>query len=79
MAAAQSRRIPSVRKEPAMFEKKFPWGKFAWGFVAGAATGVVAALLLAPMTGKKLQKQLKNVYEDQVDNVEKIVKKVVNA
>jgi gas vesicle protein len=60
-----------------MFKKKFPWGKVAVAFVIGAAAGAATALLLAPTTGRKLQKQLKEAVEDQVDNVEKIVKKMV--
>jgi gas vesicle protein len=62
-----------------MFNKKFPWGKVTIGFVIGIAAGAATALLLTPMTGKKMQKQLKDVVDQQVDNVEKIVKKVVNA
>ena len=62
-----------------MFKNKFPWGKVAAGFLIGAVAGAATALLLTPITGRKLQKQLKSVVEDQVDNVEKIVKKVVNA
>lgn len=62
-----------------MFGKKqrFPWGAVAAAFVVGAASGAAAALLLTPMNGRKMQKQLRNVVEDQVDNVERIVKKVV--
>ena len=56
-----------------MFQKKFPWGKVAVAFVIGAAAGAAAALLLAPKTGKELQKQLR----DQAGNVEKVVKKMV--
>lgn len=62
-----------------MFEKKFPFGKIALAFAVGAIAGAATALLFAPMKGKKLQKQIKEVYDDQFDNVEKIVKKVVNA
>ncbi|HEX6088281.1 MAG TPA: YtxH domain-containing protein [Thermoanaerobaculia bacterium] len=62
-----------------MFEKKFPWTKVAISFVLGIAGGAVTALLFAPMTGRKLRKQLEDVVENQVDNVEKLVKKVVNA
>ena len=58
-----------------MFYNKFPWTKVAVSFVLGVAGGAVTALLFAPMTGRKLRRQL----EDQVDNVEKLVKKVVNA
>lgn len=62
-----------------MFNKKFPWGKVSTSFVVGAVAGAVTALLLTPFTGKKFQKKVVDVFEDQVDNVEKIVKKVVNA
>lgn len=59
--------------------KKFPYGKVAIAFVVGAVAGAATALLLAPMTGKKMQKKVTNIVEDQFDNVEKMVKKVVNA
>lgn len=59
------------------FKKEPIFGKCAAFFVAGAAIGATVALLFAPTTGKKLQKQLKNVVEDQVENVDKILKKVV--
>lgn len=62
-----------------MFEKKFPWGKVAVAFVIGAVAGAATAMLITPFTGKKLQKQIKEVAEDQYANVEKMVKKVVNA
>ena len=50
--------------------------KVTLGFVAGFLAGAAVVLFATP---KKLQKQIKEVVEDQVDNVEKIVKKVVNA
>ncbi len=59
--------------------KKFPYGTVAIALVVGAVAGAATALLLAPMTGKKMQKKFANLVEDQVDNVEKMVKKVVNA
>lgn len=62
-----------------MFEKKFPWTKVAISFVIGAAAGAATALLLTPFTGKKMQKKVVNAFDDQFENVEKIVKKVVNA
>jgi gas vesicle protein len=62
-----------------MFKSKFPFAKVSVAFVLGAVAGATTALLLAPMTGKKLQKKVVNLVEDQVDNVEKMVKKVVNA
>jgi hypothetical protein len=58
-----------MRKERAMYKVSFV---FIAGFVAGAAIVLFA-------TPKKLQKQIKEAVEDKVDNVEKYVKKVVNA
>lgn len=46
-------------------------------FVAGAATGGAIALLYAPTTGRKLQKQLKSVLDDQVETVQSAMKRVV--
>jgi gas vesicle protein len=51
--------------------------KAALFFAAGAAVGAAVALLFAPTTGKKLQKQLKSVVDDQVENFEKVIRKVV--
>ena len=62
-----------------MFEKKFPWGKVTAALLIGVAVGAASALLFAPMTGRKMQKQLKTVMDDGVENVERIVRKVVNA
>ena len=62
-----------------MFSSKFPYGKVSAAFVIGAVVGAAAAFLLTPFTGKKMQKKVLGVVEDQVENVEKIVKKVVNA
>lgn len=61
-----------------MFKSKFPYGKVAFAFILGAIGGAAAAFLLTPFTGKKMQKKVRDVVEDQVDNVEKLVKKVVN-
>jgi len=49
------------------FKKQSPvakFGNFFFTFVAGAAVGAAAGLLLAPQTGKKLQKELKDGFED---------------
>ena len=66
-----------------MFAKKNQWGKvaasFTLGALAGAIAGAATALFLTPLTGKKMQKKFAEVVEDQVENVEKLVKKVVNA
>lgn len=61
----------------ALFRKETSFGKYAITFFAGALTGAAVALLLAPMPGKKLQKQIRNAVEDQVENVDKILKKAV--
>jgi gas vesicle protein len=50
--------------------------KFTFGLITGFLAGAAVVLYAAP---KKLQKQIKEAVEDQVDNVEKLVKKVVNA
>ena len=62
-----------------MFKNKFPFGKIAAAFVIGAAAGAAAAFLLTPYNGRKMQKKVMDVVEDQYENVEKLVKKVVNA
>ena len=49
------------------FKKQSPvakFGKFFFTFVAGAAVGAAAGLLFAPQAGKKLQKELKDGFED---------------
>lgn len=62
-----------------MFKKAFPFGKVAVAFALGAIAGAATAFLLTPLTGKKMQKRVLDAVEDQVENVEKLVKKVVNA
>lgn len=62
-----------------MFKSKYPYGTVAFAFVIGVISGAAAAFLLTPYTGKKMQKKVMDVVEDQVENVEKLVKKVVNA
>jgi gas vesicle protein len=50
-------------------------------FVIGAAAGAVAALLLAPMTGRKMQRKVMQVTDKMVDKVEDFghtVRKAVN-
>ena len=59
-----------------MFEKKNNLGKYALFFFIGGAIGAGLALLFAPMTGRKMQKQLKEVLDDQVENVQSVVENV---
>lgn len=58
-----------------------PYGYYALFFFLGATVGAGVALLFAPTTGRKLQKQLRDVLEDQVENVvekgKSAIKKVV--
>jgi gas vesicle protein len=44
-------------------------------FIIGALAGAAVALLYAPTTGRKLQRQLKDALDDQVENVQDAVKK----
>ncbi len=62
-----------------MFGRKNRFWAYSFFLLAGGAIGAGVALLFAPMTGRKLQKQLKNVIDDQVENVQTAVRKVVNA
>jgi gas vesicle protein len=45
-------------------------------FAAGVSIGASVALLFAPMTGRKMQKQVKDVIDDQVDNLQTAFRKV---
>ena len=63
-----------------MFGKpKTPYASFSIFFLVGGVIGAAIALLYAPTTGRKLQKQIKEVWDDQLDNVQGVVKRVVNA
>jgi len=55
---------------------KFPFAKVTTGFVIGAISGAVAALLFAPMTGKKLKKKIAGVTDDVVEKIEDGVQQV---
>lgn len=54
-----------------MFNRKpkFPYAKVTTGFALGAVSGAVAALLLTPMTGRKMQKKVANVTDDLMEKV----------
>jgi gas vesicle protein len=62
------------------------FGKYAVTFALGAITGAAVALLFAPFTGKKMQKKVTNVtekvldaVEEQVENVQNVVRKISKA
>jgi gas vesicle protein len=57
-------------------KQKFPAGKVAAAFTFGAIAGSVVALLFAPVTGKKMQKKVRNVTEDLLEKVEDKVEDV---
>ena len=44
-------------------------GTMLLSFLAGAAVGVGAALLLAPKTGEEMRGQIKNLADDAVDKI----------
>ena len=57
------------------FKKQSPvakFGKFFFTFVAGAAVGAAAGLLFAPKAGKKLQKELRDGFEDLTEKALKL-------
>ncbi|MGZ5445176.1 MAG: YtxH domain-containing protein [Thermoanaerobaculia bacterium] len=53
-------------------KQKFPAGKVAAAFGAGAIAGSVLALLFAPLTGKKMQKKIASVTGDLIEKVEDV-------
>ena len=57
-------------------KKQFPAGKVAVAFSAGAIAGSVLALLFTPLTGKKMQKKVRNVTDDLLEKVEDKVEDV---
>jgi gas vesicle protein len=57
-------------------KQKFPLGKVAIGFGAGAVAGASLALLYTPLTGKKMQKKVADVTEKVIDKVEETVNEV---
>ena len=56
-----------------MFQRKTPFGFYSLFFVIGSVVGAAVALLFAPTTGRKLQKQIKEVIEDKVEVVKRAV------
>jgi gas vesicle protein len=65
-----------------MFDRKKSFAKFAWVFAVGAVAGAAAALLYAPMTGRKMQKKVSDITEkviDKVDDFKGAVKRVASA
>ena len=56
-----------------MFQRRTPYGFYSLFFVIGSAVGAIVALLLAPTTGRKLQKQIREVIEDKVEVVKRAV------
>jgi hypothetical protein len=70
------------RKEWTMFDRKKSFSNFAWVFAVGAVAGAAAALLYAPMTGRKMQKKVTDITEkvfDKVEDFKGAVKRVATA
>ena len=59
--------------------KKNNFGKYALTFALGAVTGAAVALLYAPFPGKKMQKKVFDVVEDQVENIQGFAKKIAKS
>ncbi|MEA2235328.1 MAG: YtxH-like protein [Thermoanaerobaculia bacterium] len=53
-----------------MFDRKKSYLSFTWVFAVGAVAGAAAALLFAPMTGRKMQKKVSDITERVIDKVE---------
>ena len=65
-----------------MFNSKKSFPKFAWVFAVGAVAGAAAALLYAPMTGRKMQKKVGEITDkviDKVDDFKGAVRRVATA
>jgi gas vesicle protein len=64
-----------------MFTRNKSFASLAWVFAVGAVAGAAAALLYAPMTGRKMQKKVADVTDkviDKVDDIKSAVLKVAN-
>jgi len=64
-----------------MFTRNKSFVSLAWVFAVGAVAGAAAALLYAPMTGRKMQKKVADVTDkviDKVDDIKSAVLKVAN-
>jgi gas vesicle protein len=65
-----------------MFERKTKITKFVFTFIGGAIAGGAVALLLAPMTGRKMQKKVADVADkviDKVDDLQGAVRRLATA
>jgi gas vesicle protein len=49
------------------------FASFAATFALGALVGAAVALIFAPMPGKKMQRQIRNKWEDGKDSLESVV------
>jgi gas vesicle protein len=65
-----------------MFDRKKSFSSFVWVFAFGAVAGAAAALLYAPMTGRKMQRKVSDITEkviDKVDDLKSAVRRVATA
>jgi gas vesicle protein len=65
-----------------MFGKKKSLFSYSWLFFVGIVAGAVAALLYAPMTGRKMQKKVGDMTDkviDKVDDIKSAVRRVATA
>ncbi len=76
-----------------MFARKPPVGGYILFFALGAVTGAAVALLLAPMSGRKMQKRVGEVtdkvigatdkaldkMEENIENVQHFMRKIAKA
>jgi hypothetical protein len=69
-----------------MFDRKKSFSGFVWVFAIGAVAGAAAALLYAPMTGRKMQRKVSDItekvldrFDDKVDDLKVAVRRVATA
>jgi gas vesicle protein len=65
-----------------MFDHKNSFSTFALFFAFGAVAGAAAALLYAPMTGRKMQRKVSDITDkviDKVDDLKVAVRRVATA
>ena len=65
-----------------MFERKTKFTPFLFTFIGGVIAGGAVALLLTPMTGRKMQKKVADVADkviDKVDDLQGAVRRLATA
>lgn len=70
------RSADSAEKESHMFQRKTSSTKYGLAFLAGGIVGAAIALWFAPMTGRKLQRQIRSKWAEGKDNFEGLAENI---